>query len=291
MANKMITLKNELLAAAIHPTGAELQSLKHANGIEYMWQAGAAWPKHSPVLFPIVGSLKSNSYFYGGNEYFLPRHGFAREMVFEAKKLNETEAIFTLCSTAETLKKYPFHFQLSLRYTLHGNQLSCAYEISHTNDEPLLFSVGGHPAFAVPLTSESGYEDYYLSFEVDEPLHRWKLLDGLISDTTVPIETQQQNKLPLHHALFYEDAIVLKHLQSKSVSLLNTKNEHGIAFGFEGFPHLGIWGARDANFVCIEPWCGHADSIHHNQQLAEKEGIISLPAGELWCKQWMVSCF
>lgn len=287
----MITLQNELLTANIHPTGAELQSLKHANGIEYMWQAGAAWPKHSPVLFPIVGTLKNNSYFHAGNQYQLPRHGFAREMVFEAEKLSETEAVFTLTSNEETLKKYPFQFQFSLRYTLHDSQLSCAYEVSHHNQEALLFSVGAHPAFAVPLTKETGYEDYYLSFEVDEPLHRWKLTDGLIADTTLLIDEQQGNILPLKHSLFYEDAIVLKHLQSKAVSILCSKHGHGIEFHFDGFPHLGIWGAKDADFVCIEPWFGHADSIHHNQQLAEKEGIISLPAGKIWSKEWSVSCF
>jgi galactose mutarotase-like enzyme len=72
---------------------------------------------------------------------------------------------------------------------------------------------------------------------------------------------------------------------------LSNKHGHGIEFLIEGFPHLGIWGARDANFVCIEPWCGHADSVQHNQQLAEKEGIISLPVGQSWSKGWSVICF
>lgn len=287
----MIILHNEQLTASINPIGAELQSLQHANGVEYMWQAGAAWPKHSPVLFPIVGTLKSNCYFHEGKSYELPRHGFAREMVFEAEKISDTEAVFTLNSNTDTLRKYPFHFQFKLRYALHESMLSCTYEVSHHNHQPLLFSVGGHPAFAVPLTADTSYEDYYLSFEVNEPLHRWKLVDGLLSDKTLGMEEQKENTIPLSHALFYEDAIVLKNLQSKVVSILCNKHGHGIEFHFDGFPHLGIWGMRDANFVCIEPWCGHADSIDHNQQLALKESIISLPVGQHWSKQWSVACF
>ncbi|HSC55137.1 MAG TPA: aldose 1-epimerase family protein [Phnomibacter sp.] len=287
----MIILRNAYLTASIHPVGAELQSLKHANGIEYMWQAGAAWPKHSPVLFPIVGTLKDNRYYHEGNEYSLPRHGFAREMEFETTQLSETEALFTLTANEETLKKYPFHFQFSLRYTLKDDTLSCAYEVTHNNTSAILFSVGGHPAFAVPLTANTSYEDHYLQFDVEEPLHRWKLQDGLLANNTVPISTQQGNIVPLQHELFYEDAIVLKHLQSSAVSIGSSKHTHGLSFQFAGFPHLGIWAAKDADFVCIEPWFGHADSIGHNQQLADKEGIISLPAGKEWSKAWSVRCY
>ena len=39
------------------------------------------------------------------------------------------------------------------------------------------------------------------------------------------------------------------------------------------FPFLGIWSVKDADFICLEPWCGIADSVNSNQQLEYKEGI------------------
>jgi galactose mutarotase-like enzyme len=39
---------------------------------------------------------------------------------------------------------------------------------------------------------------------------------------------------------------------------------------------LGLWSKPNADYVCIEPWLGIADSENTNQQLIEKEGIMKL---------------
>ena len=49
------------LRAVISVQGAELQSLRDASGEEWLWQAGPAWPRHAPVLFPIVGRLPGDT--------------------------------------------------------------------------------------------------------------------------------------------------------------------------------------------------------------------------------------
>jgi galactose mutarotase-like enzyme len=58
-----------------------------------------------------------------------------------------------------------------------------------------------------------------------------------------------------------------------------------------GFPFIGIWAAKNADFVCIEPWCGIADSVDSNQQLEHKEGINKLLAGEQFEQSWSASFF
>jgi galactose mutarotase-like enzyme len=63
----------------------------------------------------------------------------------------------------------------------------------------------------------------------------------------------------------------------------------GLSFSFKGFPYLGIWAAKDADFICIEPWCGIADSEDSRQLLAEKEGVIHLSAEEVFERTWMVT--
>lgn len=286
----MINLSNESVFIKINPKGAELQSIQY-NTLEYMWSGDAAfWGKHSPVLFPIVGTLKNDTYRYNGKEYHLPRHGFARDKEFDVNVESNSRAVFTLVSNEDTLKVYPFAFELSLVYELIGNKVSCTYIVKNNGNEQMLFSVGGHPAFAVPLDKELTYSDYYLKFNKENELVRYKLDNGLIAKDT-QTTTLEDHKLPLSNTLFYEDAIVLKHLQSNAISLASQKSEHGLHFLFEGFPFFGIWAAKDAPFVCIEPWCGIADSVDHNQELAEKEGIEKLKAGASWQRSWQVELF
>lgn len=90
-----ITITNGVLTAIIDTQGAELKSLKDGSGNEYMWEGNPKyWGKHSPVLFPIVGTLKNNSYLYNGNIYALTRHGFARDNVFTVQEQQDDRAVF-----------------------------------------------------------------------------------------------------------------------------------------------------------------------------------------------------
>ncbi|MCZ4243284.1 aldose 1-epimerase family protein [Pedobacter punctiformis] len=288
----MITLENDYLKVSLAAKGAELQSLfSKETKIEYLWNADPKyWAKHSPVLFPIVGALKDESFIYKGKNYHLPRHGFARDQVFSAQKISETEAIFTLSQTKDTLKIYPFHFNLKLKYQIIDQKLNLTYEVINTGTDDLLFSLGAHPAFAVPNTPDTVYEDYYLAFNSDEKLTYWKLDGGLVANETDSIELGG-HKLNLKHNLFYNDALVFKTMQSNCISLLNTKNEFGLHFHFEDFPFFGIWATPDAPFVCLEPWCGVADGVNHIQQLEYKEGINRLEKGETWTRFWEAECF
>ncbi|MCU0374677.1 MAG: aldose 1-epimerase family protein [Chitinophagaceae bacterium] len=288
----MISINNPELRAVINPLGAELCSLvATADQLEYVWQANPAfWGKHSPVLFPVVGTLKNNTYTYNGHSYMLPRHGFAREKVFEVNKPDEATAIFTLHSNTDSYKVYPFAFELRLIYKLNANELSLTYQVYNPSDEVMYFSIGGHPAFNVPLSAGSAYTDYYLQFNATEPLVRYHLKGGLLSSESSEVNAEN-GRIALHPALFYEDAIVLKHLQSNVIELGSTMHKHGLSFDFTGFPYLGIWAAKDAPFVCIEPWCGHADTVEHNQKFNEKPGIEQIEAREFWERTWKVKVF
>jgi galactose mutarotase-like enzyme len=288
----MITLQNDLLTAIIASKGAELQQLVLATtGINYMWSGNATyWGKYSPVLFPIVGGLKDDTYYYNGMAYKLPRHGFARDKVFTANQLSNTEALFTLTHDDDTMAVYPFPFTLHIRYTLRQQTITCTYEVINTGNSDMLFSIGAHPAFAVPLTANTVYNDYSLQFNIDEPLHRWKLNNGLI-DNVSELVAVANGMLSLQPSLFYEDAIVLKHIQSNRITFSSLQHTHGLHFMFNDFPYFGIWAAKDAPFVCLEPWCGIADSVNHNQQLTDKEGINTLVAGAVFTRNWSVECF
>lgn len=285
----MITISNNELSAKISEKGAELQSLQY-NGLEYLWQAHAAWAKHSPILFPIVGELKDGKYIFENKEYKMPRHGFARDKVFKAFQTSGASAIFTLACDESSLAIYPFHFIFKVEYKLEAAKLLCAYIVENADTKIMYFSVGGHPAFNVPLQSSLHYADYLLKFNNDSVLNRYLLHNGLTGNDT-EILLLNDNELQLQPSLFYADAIVLKHIGSSQVQLLTSKDVHGLKFTFDGFPYFGIWAAKDAPFVCLEPWCGIADHIHHDYQLINKEGINQLAVGESWQRTWKVEVY
>jgi galactose mutarotase-like enzyme len=287
----MIRISNETLTVAIAEKGAELQSIiRNDNSLEYMWSGDPAfWGKKSPVLFPIVGGLKNNTYRYNGHEYTLGRHGFARDMNFVVAEQGPDNVLFSLVASEDTLQVYPFQFIFSVRYVLEGNKLSVTYHVKNTGGELMYFSVGAHPAFRVPLADGTRFTDYYLEFNKLENAGRWPLSAGGQIETAAAPLLENTNKLPLHKPLFYEDALVFKHLQSDNITIKSDLTAYSISVQFDGFPYMGIWSAKDADFVCIEPWCGIADSVNASGELSEKEGINVLHPGQLFDRTWSVT--
>ncbi|WP_315824091.1 aldose 1-epimerase family protein [Paraflavitalea speifideaquila] len=289
----MFSIESPLVKAVINPKGAELTSLVHKeNSLEYMWEGDPAfWSKHSPVLFPIVGTLKSNQFIYKDQSYTLPRHGFARDQQFAVESQTTDTITFLIKSNQETLKVFPFTFEFRIRYTVLDNTLAVTYKVTNTGKEDMYFSVGGHPAFKIPLTKGTSYNNYYLVLDQEENTPRWPISpDGLIEAEPTPLFLDGQ-LLPLTKALFQQDALVVKGLKSSRITIKSDQTNHGLTMDFPGFPFFGIWAAKHADFVCLEPWCGIADGVGSNQQLTEKEGINKLPAAAVFTRTWTVSLF
>jgi galactose mutarotase-like enzyme len=289
----MHTIENYLLKVSINAKGAELQSIFHkTHQLEYMWNGDPTfWAKRSPILFPIVGTLKNDEYFYNNKSYKLGRHGFARDMEFEIENQTGDSISFLLRSNETTLQHFPFQYELIIKYSIEKDNLTVTYIVKNISEGDMYFSIGGHPAFKVPLVEGTEYSDYYLEFNKDEILPRWPISpEGLIEKNPEPF-LQSGNILQLNKQLFYKDALVFKHSASTMISLLSNKTKHGLHFNFSGFPYLGIWAAKNAGFVCIEPWCGIADSVDSNQQIINKEGINKLDVGEIFERKWNASFY
>jgi len=277
------TISNSNLTAQIKHAGAELCSLKNNVNKEFIWNGNPLfWGKHSPVLFPIVGTLKNNSYSYNGKEYNMSRHGFARDMPFEAINKSQNSVTFSLVSTPETSKMYPFEFELQITYTLEENSLNVEYKVINNGKLPMPFSIGAHPAFSL----EGNFENYSLEFEKDEMLEYYLLENDLISNKTKQLEAKNK-KIDLNYQLFENDALIFKYLQSKTLTIL----ENSIPFlkvNFKGFPSLGIWTKNEASFLCIEPWFGYSDTAENFGNLFEKEGIEVLKENEIFNSKYSI---
>ncbi|MFT5724107.1 MAG: galactose mutarotase-like enzyme [Bacteroidia bacterium] len=273
-------LKNEYIQVEISTLGAELQSIKSiSTNKEYLWQADPeVWPRHAPLLFPIVGRLKEDTYKIGDESHSLGQHGFARSLEFDVVKWNPTEIIFSLKSSPETFQSYPYHFDFRVGYKLEGNAMIQSFEVINTDDQTIPFSFGAHPAFiADPIDA------HYIEFEHEESQQSVIIDDGIRTNNTKPVF--DKNRIQLTQSIFDEDALIFSNLNSKSVTLRTSNNERLVEVRFEGFPFLGIWAKPKANYVCIEPWCGIADHKDHNQNIFEKEGIMVLePQGRKKCQ-------
>lgn len=271
------SIKNSELIAVIDHKGAELISLKSNNNREYIWEGNPEfWGKHSPILFPIVGTLKNNCYSYNDKEYHLLRHGFARDVNFELIKQTDNQAIFLLKANDETMKVYPFHFELQLTYTLDKNKIVLTYTIINNDVVTIPFSIGAHPAFALSKT----FENYALQFEYKEHLISYQLENDLLSDKTVSLG-ENTDRLPLNYSLFEKDALIFKKLKSKKMFILEN-NSPIVSLEFKDFPHLGIWTKKNAPFICLEPWLGYSDIVQCSGNILEKEAIQFVDAKKVF---------
>lgn len=274
-------LKNDFLKVKINSFGAELNSLqKIDNSCEYIWQANSKyWARYSPILFPIVGRLKEDSYFYKDKKYSMSQHGIARDKEFEVVNKEESFIEFRLCSDEKSFEIYPFSFELYLSYKLEKSSLIISYKVVNKSDEKILFSIGAHPAFNWTLDENEKKEDYFLEFEVDKIKRYFLDEKGLLfKSDDLKLEN---NKLFLNEELFKDDALVFEDSNIKQVVFKSVKNEKFIKVNFDNFPYLGIWSKPSgAPFLCIEPWFGVADDKNSNQKLEEKKGINSLKKDE-----------
>jgi galactose mutarotase-like enzyme len=263
----IITLSNTKISASINTIGAELSRLEK-NNKNYIWTVDEAfWNKTSPILFPIVGRLKNDSYSINGKSYELPRHGFARNFDFKIENQTENSALFSLESNAETLQQFPFEFELKMEYRLTENGLEITYLVSNKSNEVMPFSIGAHPAFAI----DNAFDNYNLVFNQSEKMISHQLENEQFDGSVREIEAKK-GKINLDYSLFEKDALVFKELKSNEITLQHN-NEFVLKMIFEGFPYLGIWTKPNAPFLCIEPWCGLADNVNHNGNIEEKEGI------------------
>lgn len=275
---QLTTIKGINFTAVVSNNGAELKSIKHLNGTEFMWQADAdIWPRTAPVLFPIVGKVKNDLLRVKDKGYAISQHGFARDKKFSLIEQIENKLVYQLLYSDETLQKFPYDFKLILTYEWVGDKLICGYEVYNLGVETMPFSIGAHPGFLIP---DGDFSQCELQFNKPETSERHLLENGLFNHQTQLVLNNTQ-VLPLSVELFDLDAVVFKNLQSNQVSLVHKNSNYRVTMSFDGFPHFGIWAKKGSQrFVCLEPWFGHSDYTEGHPDITKKEGMLALPSHE-----------
>jgi galactose mutarotase-like enzyme len=272
-------LQSDNLKVSILSKGAEISSIK-CNGLEYIWQANSeVWPRHTPVLFPIVGRLKDNAYSVNDQNYSLSQHGFARDKEFKCIAQSEKEISFELNSDEDIRKMFPFDFNLFIKYTLEKDVLICSYVVTNVSSKNLFFSIGAHPGFKIPIVESETFEEYKLKFDPRKEYQTTVLKDGLLSETTEKLYLNN-GELNLKNSLFDKDALVFENSQIDHLSLISPSGK-GVELVCKDWPYFGIWSKKGCSeFVCLEPWYGITDSVNASRDLKTKKGIIELEGGK-----------
>lgn len=279
----MHTLKNDTLAIAVSNHGAELTSICKGE-TEYLWQADPKfWARHSPVLFPIVGSVWEGRYRVAGKEYSLGQHGFARDMDFELVEKSETQIRFRLDHTEDTLGKYPWPFRLEIAYILRDNKIDVVWNVTNPGTEEMFFQIGAHPAFYYPDYDSEKKERGYFSFDRNSGLECIRLKEKGCVDavTKYPLELDGDGLYPLSDDTFdVIDTLMLQDSQLRRVTLHRTDGSSWLSLSFDA-PVVGLWSppGKNAPFICIEPWYGRCDRAGYEGDYRDKDWINRLAPG------------
>ncbi|MHC4050490.1 aldose 1-epimerase family protein [Bradyrhizobium sp. 25ACV] len=277
MSDDTHSLRSGGLTATIKAQGAELCSLKD-NVTEFVWQAGPEWPRHAPLLFPIVGRLAGDELRHRGKTYRMTQHGFARDSRFAWTERGESRCTLVLEDSETTRALYPFAFRLTAAYALDAAGLDLTLTIANTGKEALPASIGGHPAFNWPLQPESAKEDYALTFGKVESSPVRRLDGGLLRAAAEPGPVKG-TQLTLSESLFVDDAIIFDRIESNAVRYAASSGPW-LKMSWRGFRELGVWSKPSgAPFLCIEPWRGYASPAGFDGEFTDKPGLMQIAPG------------
>ncbi len=288
------SITNGTLTVEVNSMGAELHSIKTADGTEYLWQGNPEyWKGQAPNLFPYVARLTDETYELEGRQYHMKIHGFVRWFDLEAEKPADgstNQITFILKDNADTYAQFPFHFEYRITYALEGSKLLVMSEVMNEDDRPMYFGIGGHPGFNVPMEEGLSFTDYYLEF--GDVCHPYRV--GFTEDCHVNGQDEiyplvDGRKLPLQHDLFDHDAVVLKHADRK-VTIRSDKGTRAVEVSYPDYPYVGFWHMpkTDAPYVCVEPWASLPSRKDIIENFAQQADLIHLNPGAVYNNDWEI---
>lgn len=278
---------DDRLCVTVAAQGAELQAITDARFGELLWDGGPAWPRRSPVLFPIVGRLNGDALRVEGRSYRIGQHGFARDRRFAWVDRAAAGCRLVLEDDAQTRAAYPFAFRLEVDYRVAGGGLTVAYRLTNPGLEVLPASLGAHPAFRWPLADGVAPDAHRIVFAEPEREPIRRLSGGLLDPNPRPTPIDGRT-LALHRGLFAEDAIILDRVRSRALRY-EAPGAVALEIAWDGFQELGLWTKPDSgDFLCIEPWRGFADPVGFAGELSDKPGVMHVAPGETRELSWSV---
>jgi galactose mutarotase-like enzyme len=217
----------------------------------------------NPILFPICGNLPDNTYTCQDKQYTLKQHGFARDLPWQVTdQATQDKASLTvvLNSTEQTKAVYPFDFEVAFTYHMQGNTLEVQQNYTNKSSEPMPFSFGFHPYFAVSDKTQLEFEipsGEYLDQKTKE-IHSF---DGNFDFDLDEID------------------VAFKQLTSQSASVTDHSRKLKLTLDYDDvFPILVFWTVKGKDFYCLEPWSAGRNSLNTGEHLTILEPGASCSA-------------
>lgn len=288
-------ISNQKLIIKVAEHGAEIKTITY-NNINYLHDSNPKfWNRSAPILFPNIGTIKNGQAKINGVNYPLTKHGFLRDRNFILEHLETSSITLSYLSNDDDLLIYPFKFKVDITYQIHGNTLKSYIVINNLSDVDMPFNLGLHPAFKVPLFENEQFEDYKFIFDeeitCDSP--KVNLNDGTIDFNSIAKHFDKIKELPLNYSDYDNDALIFTNVKNNHIKLVNKNENHGVDFEFNDFPLLGIWTPNHthANFICIEPWIGCADTSDHDGNFLNKRQLINLKPKKMKLISYQIKFF
>lgn len=226
----------------------------------------------NPILFPFA----ARTYHDGqvnrwkapdGEIRPMPRHGFARNGLFELTQTTDYGFTAELRPRPEDAEAYPFDYRFSVRYEFSDISLRAYLSLENHGDQPIPWSAGHHFYFALPWHEGLARGDY----EFDIPARKcfthapdgsllpvekgWEMPESFgrpeVSDR---IYTKLKGGLATFGPRSGEEQI--------GIRLLDTAETYSAWNAFV------VWTERpDSPFYCVEPWMGPPNAPAHGHGL------------------------
>ncbi|PSB04467.1 aldose epimerase [Merismopedia glauca] len=205
-----------------------------------------------PILFPICGNLPNNVYTHQEQEYTLKQHGFARDLPWSviSQETGDIASIsLQLTSNEETKQVYPFEFTLVFTYQLIGNTVKILQSYTNHSSEPMLFSAGLHPYFAVNDKSQ-------LEFAI--PASEY-------TDQRTREIFAYRNHLDLDRE---ELDLAFGYMAANFARVTDNQTQRQLYLQFApDFNTVVFWTLKDKPFYCIEPWTAGRNALNTGDRI------------------------
>lgn len=231
---------------------------------EHFWERNNPHiPGGWPFLFPICARIermgKEGDYLYDGKIYHLPIHGFGPRLPWQVEKFATDSITLMLKSTEETLKNYPFRFQVKLNYQVKNKEFICTQKYINLDDKALPYYAGFHPYFLTPPVNQ-GKEKVILNFKPKRGFIYNEHLTDLIGEKenfNLPSSITNPELNEQISELGEDKEVTLSYPDGLKISL-STENENNPDL----FRYLQLYHQVNEPFFCVEPWMGFPNALN-----------------------------
>ncbi len=257
----IISIENEDLAVKARRTGGALTSVvDKGRGEELLYQPRKdAWDDQDIIIFPFVARLKDKYYELDGKRYDMEIHGVARKSEFAVESAGNASATLLLTGNADTMKRYPFPFELRVSYRLDGKKLVTALSVTNTGDADMPFMLGGHPGYRLDCRENADGTDTCGNYIVWEKRdYKYLTLDPTGCFITGETDFGPSEGFETSKAFFVKyNTLMLRNFEGP---LLLKKRTRTLRFELGKVPVLAFWSnPQYGDYICIEPWFGRPD--------------------------------